>query len=74
MALSEARKRANAKWQKEKAKNITIQYTNDDYAVIEKYLEKIGEKNRSAFIKSAIDYAMRNGLDMDDLKNIDRDK
>lgn len=74
MALSESRKRANAKWQKTKAKNITIQYTNSDYEKIEKYMNKIGAESRSAFIKSAINYAMRNGLDMNDLKWNDTDE
>lgn len=51
MALSDAQKRANAKWDKENTRSKTIKFTKKDFDILD-YLES--QDNQAGFIKQLI--------------------
>ena len=57
MAVSEAQKRATAKWQKEKVEEVKFRVPKGERAVIQAHAEKQGEST-AAFIKRAIKETM----------------
>ena len=57
MAISEARKRANAKWQKDKVDDLRIRVPKGERALIQEHAAKQGESVNS-FVYRAIREAM----------------
>lgn len=60
MPVSEAQKKAIAKWQKEKMDEIKFRVPKGKKAVIKDYAEKCGE-SVNAFLLRAVDEAMERG-------------
>ena len=60
MPVSEAQKKAIAKWQKEKMEEIKFRVPKGKKAVIKDYAEKCGE-SVNAFLLRAVDEAMERG-------------
>lgn len=57
MSVSEARKRANEKWQKEKVEDIRVRVPKGKKAIIQAHIEKTGE-SMNGFINRVIDEAI----------------
>lgn len=57
MAISEARKRANAKWQKDKVDDLRIRVPKGERALIQEHAAKQGEST-NAFVYRAIKETM----------------
>ena len=53
MAISEARKRANAKWDSENLKNAACRLTLEQYALFQQYAEQHG-KTDSGMVKQLV--------------------
>lgn len=59
MAISDARRRANEKWQKEKAEDIKFRVPKGKKFLIQEHTKKTGE-SVNAFLNRAVDEAIAN--------------
>ena len=61
MAVSEARKRANEKWQKEKVEDIRFRVPKGKKAIYKEHAEQCGESLNAFLIRAAEETIKRDG-------------